>query len=206
MSVGIISHKWMGFDSYTTPSQHHHNNHTSTPHMSVGPSVWGPPSCEGLLCGCCIGVVNLTFSLMNRRNDQNTYDVQQLYNNKTHWGETQYMSPTKKMLNLQHQHNNPSYEGGPHTLGPTLMWGVVVTVLCMNQILSHPNVSCCCIIVVPVVWLACRCISLATASFSSVTQLNPNSLFSSLYLFFHQIFPSAETLKKNTLFLGWKMY
>jgi len=24
--------------------------------------VWGPPSCEGLLCDCCVGVVNLTFS------------------------------------------------------------------------------------------------------------------------------------------------
>jgi hypothetical protein len=24
--------------------------------------VWGPPSCEGLLCGCCVGDVNLTFS------------------------------------------------------------------------------------------------------------------------------------------------
>jgi hypothetical protein len=30
--------------------------------MRVGPSVWGPPSCEGLLCDCCVGVVNLTFS------------------------------------------------------------------------------------------------------------------------------------------------
>jgi len=43
-------------------TQHHHNNHTTTPYMRVGPSVWGPLSCEGLLCGCCIGVVNLTFS------------------------------------------------------------------------------------------------------------------------------------------------
>jgi hypothetical protein len=43
-------------------TQHHHNNHTTTPHMRVGPSVWGPPSCEGLLCDCCVGVVNLTFS------------------------------------------------------------------------------------------------------------------------------------------------
>jgi hypothetical protein len=25
--------------------------------------VWGPPSCEELLCGCCVGVVNLTFSI-----------------------------------------------------------------------------------------------------------------------------------------------
>jgi len=38
------------------------------------------------------------------------------------------------MLNLQHQHNNPSHESGPHTLGPTLMWGVVVMMLCTNQI------------------------------------------------------------------------
>jgi hypothetical protein len=44
-------------------TQHHHNNHTTITHMSVGPSVWGPPSCEGLLCGCCVGDVNLTFSL-----------------------------------------------------------------------------------------------------------------------------------------------
>jgi len=45
-------------------TQHHHNNHTTTPHMRVGPSVWGPPSCEGLLCDCCVGVVNLTFSFV----------------------------------------------------------------------------------------------------------------------------------------------
>jgi len=24
--------------------------------------MWDPPSCEGLLYNCCIGVVNLTFS------------------------------------------------------------------------------------------------------------------------------------------------
>jgi hypothetical protein len=54
--------KPMGSGRDLIHTQHHHNNHTSTPHMSVGPSVWGPPSCEGLLCGCCIGVVNLTFS------------------------------------------------------------------------------------------------------------------------------------------------
>jgi hypothetical protein len=45
-------------------TQHHHNNHTTITHMSVGPSVWGPPSCEGLLCGCCVGDVNLTFSIL----------------------------------------------------------------------------------------------------------------------------------------------
>jgi hypothetical protein len=32
--------------------------------MRVGPSVWGPPSCEGLLCDCCVGVVNLTFFIL----------------------------------------------------------------------------------------------------------------------------------------------
>jgi len=48
-------------------TQHHHNNHTTIPHMRVGPSVWGPPSCEGLLCDCCVGVVNLTFSLIISR-------------------------------------------------------------------------------------------------------------------------------------------
>jgi hypothetical protein len=37
--------------------QHQHNNHTTTPHMRVDPTHWGPPSCEGLLCGCCDGVV-----------------------------------------------------------------------------------------------------------------------------------------------------
>jgi hypothetical protein len=30
--------------------------------MRVGPSMWDPPSYEGLLYSCCIGVVNLTFS------------------------------------------------------------------------------------------------------------------------------------------------
>jgi hypothetical protein len=42
--------------------QHQYNNCTTTPHMRVGPSMWDPPSCEGLLYSCCIGVVNLTFS------------------------------------------------------------------------------------------------------------------------------------------------
>jgi hypothetical protein len=43
---------------------HHHNKCTTTPHMRMGPSVWSPPSCEGLLCTCCVGVVNLIFSLL----------------------------------------------------------------------------------------------------------------------------------------------
>jgi hypothetical protein len=43
--------------------QHKYNNCTTIPHMRVGPSMWDPPSCEGLLYSCCIGVVNLTFSV-----------------------------------------------------------------------------------------------------------------------------------------------
>jgi hypothetical protein len=37
--------------------QHQYNNCTTIPHMRVGPTYWGPPSCEGLLYSCCIGVV-----------------------------------------------------------------------------------------------------------------------------------------------------
>jgi hypothetical protein len=45
--------------------QHQYNNCTTTPHMKVCPSMWDPPSCEGLLYSCCIGVINLTFSDSN---------------------------------------------------------------------------------------------------------------------------------------------
>jgi hypothetical protein len=38
-----------------------YNTNTTTPYMRVGPSMWDPPSCKGLLYRCCIGVVNLTF-------------------------------------------------------------------------------------------------------------------------------------------------
>jgi hypothetical protein len=38
-------------------SQHQHNKCTTTPHMRVSSTHWGPPSCEGLLCTCCDGVV-----------------------------------------------------------------------------------------------------------------------------------------------------
>jgi hypothetical protein len=37
--------------------QHQYNNHTTTPHIRVDPTHWGPLSCEGLLCDCCDGVV-----------------------------------------------------------------------------------------------------------------------------------------------------
>jgi hypothetical protein len=37
--------------------QHQYNNCTTIPHMRVGPTYWGPPSCEELLYSCCIGIV-----------------------------------------------------------------------------------------------------------------------------------------------------
>jgi len=37
--------------------QHQYNNCTTIPHMRVSPTYWSPPSCEGLLYSCCIGVV-----------------------------------------------------------------------------------------------------------------------------------------------------
>jgi len=37
--------------------QHQYNNYTTIPHMRVGPTYWGSPSCEGLLYSCCIGIV-----------------------------------------------------------------------------------------------------------------------------------------------------
>jgi hypothetical protein len=37
--------------------QHQYNNCTTIPHMRVGPTYWSPLLCEGLLCSCCIGVV-----------------------------------------------------------------------------------------------------------------------------------------------------
>jgi hypothetical protein len=49
MSVGII------FQMLNL--QHQHNKSTTPPYMKVGPSVWGPSSCEEVLCICCDGVV-----------------------------------------------------------------------------------------------------------------------------------------------------
>jgi hypothetical protein len=40
-------------DRFTTPPQQLHNS----PSHGVGPSVWGPPPCEGLLYNCCTGEV-----------------------------------------------------------------------------------------------------------------------------------------------------
>jgi hypothetical protein len=50
--------------------QHQYNNYTTIPHMRVDPTYWGPPSCEGLLYSCCIGVVqesNPIFYFLNAR-------------------------------------------------------------------------------------------------------------------------------------------
>jgi hypothetical protein len=37
--------------------QHQYNNCTTISHIRVSPTYWGLPLCEGLLCSCCIGVV-----------------------------------------------------------------------------------------------------------------------------------------------------
>jgi hypothetical protein len=37
--------------------QYQYNNCTTIPRMSVGPTYFSSPSCEELLCSCCIGVV-----------------------------------------------------------------------------------------------------------------------------------------------------
>jgi hypothetical protein len=55
--------------------QHQYNNCTTIPHMRVGPTYWGPSSCEGLLYSCCIGVVQesnpITKRLVKQINKQN---------------------------------------------------------------------------------------------------------------------------------------
>jgi hypothetical protein len=77
-SLCILVYYNLGNDTYTSPShkthwggtqcvgltlrkmldlQHQYNNCTTILHMRVGPTYWGPPSCEGLLYNCCIGVV-----------------------------------------------------------------------------------------------------------------------------------------------------
>jgi hypothetical protein len=37
--------------------QHQYNNCTTTLHMRVDSTHWGPPSCEVLLCSCCDDIV-----------------------------------------------------------------------------------------------------------------------------------------------------
>jgi hypothetical protein len=109
------------FDSWKMLDlQHQYNKCTTIPHQRV--VMWGPPSSEGLLYSCCIGVVNLTFS-------------------STHWAPPHvkgccvivvvvFLNPSfskKKNKNvrfttpIQQPYNNPSHEGGSHILGSTLI-------------------------------------------------------------------------------------
>jgi hypothetical protein len=53
--------------------QHQYNNCTTIPHMRVGPTYWGPPSCEGLLYSCCIGVVQESNPFLERSLDMINY-------------------------------------------------------------------------------------------------------------------------------------
>jgi hypothetical protein len=66
-SIIILYPTSNSFDSATSIwglilTLNHYNNGTTTPHMRVSPNAWDLPSCEGLLCSCCIGIVNLIFS------------------------------------------------------------------------------------------------------------------------------------------------
>jgi hypothetical protein len=51
--------------------QHQYNNCTTISHMRVGPTYWGPPSCEGLLYSCCISVVQES----NPKKEYNMYKM-----------------------------------------------------------------------------------------------------------------------------------
>jgi len=59
--------------------QHQYNNCTTIPHMRVGPNMWDPLSCERLLYSCCIGVVNLTFSIVVSRLCKNHFMIELLF-------------------------------------------------------------------------------------------------------------------------------
>jgi hypothetical protein len=55
--------------------QHQYNNCTTIPHMRVGPTYWGPPSCKGLLYWCCTiikshlgGIESLFISILLKQN------------------------------------------------------------------------------------------------------------------------------------------
>jgi hypothetical protein len=50
--------------------QHQYNNCTTTPHMKVGPTHWSPPSCEELLCSCCISVVQESNPFFFKKNNK----------------------------------------------------------------------------------------------------------------------------------------
>jgi hypothetical protein len=62
--------------------QHQYKNCTTIPHMRVGPTYWGPPLCEGLLCSYCIDVVQesnlinyLQINVVNSINSRDIYHV-----------------------------------------------------------------------------------------------------------------------------------
>jgi hypothetical protein len=85
--------------------QHHHNNYTTPPHMGCDPVCGAHPYVRGCCAivvpvkyknqtpvshPCVLCCVNNIFFYLKPisflRNDQNTHDVQQWYNNKIHWG------------------------------------------------------------------------------------------------------------------------
>jgi len=88
--------------------------------MRVDPSIWDPPSCEGLLYGCCIGVVNLTFLFFFLENDGFKNTTTTITQHPFTWGGAQCVEENVRFTTpIQQLYNNPSHEGGPHI--PTLM-------------------------------------------------------------------------------------
>lgn len=51
------------------PALHHYNKCTTPAHMRMSPIHWTSPTCEGVLCTCCVSVINLTFSLDKKLNE-----------------------------------------------------------------------------------------------------------------------------------------
>jgi hypothetical protein len=79
----------------------------------MGLTYWGPPSCEGLLYSCCIGVVQES----NPHKDSHVGPTDPMVNLK---GFDSYTSPVQQL------YNTPSHRGELHTLDPTPMWEGVV--------------------------------------------------------------------------------
>jgi hypothetical protein len=130
--------------------QHQYNNCTTIPHMRVGPSMWDPPLCERLLYNCCIGVVNLTFSIYiyiewflhsqctTCALHQGTMEWSLMWEIRL-WSSVQSLENVRFTTPIQQLYNNPSHEGGPQILGPTLMWEIVVQLLywCCKSNIFH---------------------------------------------------------------------
>jgi hypothetical protein len=105
--------------------QHQYNNCTTIPHMRVGPSMWDPPSCEGLLYSCCISVVNLIFSfyfnisLIVLKLCLGLYPITILLS--IYKMIQMCIRKNVRFITLiQQLYNNPSHEGGFYILGSTL--------------------------------------------------------------------------------------